>query len=113
MQRRYSTSVREYYPRYSRDEIIHKLRETLQPIRRKIGVEKVILFGSYATGRNTAASDIDLLVVLDTKLIDKNEAYKIIRKSINLRMVKLHLLAKDEYKTLRGLGGLKPWRRRV
>ena len=100
MQRRYSTSVRVYYPRYSREEVIHRLREALQPVYRKLGVEKAILFGSYATGRSTAASDIDLLVVVDTALMDKDEVYKLIRKSIGLRMVELHMLTKDEYKEL-------------
>jgi predicted nucleotidyltransferase len=30
---------------------------------------KIILFGSYATGKETDDSDIDLMVILDTRLV--------------------------------------------
>jgi len=40
-------------------EVIDKLREGYRPI-------KVILFGSYAYGKPTEDSDIDLLILKDT-----------------------------------------------
>jgi len=46
---------------YTTDEIIAKLL----PILRAIPVEKAILFGSYAKGSPTRASDID--IVIDSK----------------------------------------------
>ena len=36
-------------------------------IGQEFGAEKVVLFGSYAYGRPTADSDVDLLVVLRTR----------------------------------------------
>jgi predicted nucleotidyltransferase len=39
--------------------IVERLRQTYQP-------ERVILFGSYAYGRPTRDSDLDLLIVKDT-----------------------------------------------
>lgn len=41
---------------------ISELQELLAPIFRQNGVKQAILFGSYAKGRATAKSDIDLLV---------------------------------------------------
>ncbi len=77
------------------------MRRGVEPIRSEAGVVKVVLFGSYATGRQTAASDIDLLVVIDTSLCDKDSAYKLIRRSIKLRMVELHIISKQEYEQMR------------
>lgn len=41
------------------EEIIKKLKTGYQP-------EKIILYGSYATGKATKDSDIDILVIKDT-----------------------------------------------
>lgn len=41
---------------------IPELQSILSPIFRQNGVKQAILFGSYAKGRATAKSDIDLLV---------------------------------------------------
>jgi uncharacterized protein len=43
--------------------------------------EKVILFGSRATGKATAGSDVDLLVIMDTKVKPIAEEV-VIRKEI-------------------------------
>ena len=42
-------------------EVIRKIVEGVNP-------EKIILFGSFAEGKTTADSDVDLLVILDTYL---------------------------------------------
>lgn len=49
-------------------EVIDKLREEYRPI-------KVILFGSYAYGKPTENSDIDLLILKDT---DKSRAERFV-----------------------------------
>ena len=46
------------------DEQIQKISECLK---REYHAEKVILFGSYATGRATEDSDVDILVIASTK----------------------------------------------
>jgi predicted nucleotidyltransferase len=43
------------------DDIIDRIRNHFHP-------EKIILFGSYATGKVTEESDVDLLIVADTDL---------------------------------------------
>lgn len=47
-------------------DTITKIRELLTPIFQKRKVKKAILFGSYATGKETKKSDLDLMVIMDT-----------------------------------------------
>jgi hypothetical protein len=46
------------------DEILRKLEENREPIR-GFGVRRLGIFGSYARGEQTEASDIDFLVEFD------------------------------------------------
>ena len=56
----------------SRNEIIVQIRHCLQPL----GVNKVILFGSYAKGVQSENSDIDLLVVTNDNFVFESFAQK-------------------------------------
>jgi len=38
----------------------------VKPVLRKYGIKKAILFGSFATGRQTPKSDVDLVLIQDT-----------------------------------------------
>lgn len=42
------------------------LKEAVDRIIKRFNPEKIILFGSYAYGKPTADSDIDLMIVMDT-----------------------------------------------
>jgi len=53
----------------NRDEIIGKLEENRETIRR-LGVRRLGIFGSYAKGEQTAGSDIDFLVEFEKKTFD-------------------------------------------
>ena len=48
---------------------------------RRVKPRKIILFGSYAYGRPTHDSDIDLLVILD-KPLDRFRRYELVDKAI-------------------------------
>ena len=50
-------------------------------IGRQFGAEKVVLFGSYAEGTATEDSDIDLLVVAETAL-PQRECYSVARRLV-------------------------------
>lgn len=63
MRSRSSGSVKITFPRYERGEVIQKLQERIDALRAVLPITRVVLFGSYATGHHTAASDIDVLVV--------------------------------------------------
>ncbi len=41
---------------------IEELKALIEPVARRYGVQKVVLFGSYARGEATGKSDVDLLV---------------------------------------------------
>jgi len=49
------------------DELKDRISDALKPL----GPQKVILFGSYAWGQPTQDSDIDIIVVLDSKDMPK------------------------------------------
>ncbi|MGC8998538.1 MAG: nucleotidyltransferase family protein [Candidatus Bathyarchaeia archaeon] len=99
MPRKSSTTVKIYYPKFSREEIIQKLEENFRNLSKELPIKIVTLFGSYACGRQTAASDIDLFVVVNGK--QKDEAYKRIYRSLNIEKLQLHLYTVDEYEKLR------------
>ncbi|MCL2189422.1 MAG: nucleotidyltransferase domain-containing protein [Defluviitaleaceae bacterium] len=41
---------------------IEKLKELLSPIATELGLERIIVFGSYARGEQGVASDLDLII---------------------------------------------------
>jgi len=92
--------VRIYYPRFSRGELIEKLRRCAEELSKRLPLKRVILFGSYASGRQTAASDVDVLVVYEGKR-DKREVYDLCWDLIGLPNLELHLYLEDEYLKLR------------
>jgi len=55
------------------------LRPAVQKIVDELNPEKITLFGSYAYGRPTPHSDVDLLVVLKTKASLKERSWKVSR----------------------------------
>ncbi len=47
-------------------EIFEQLKKIADRLKRSYGAEKVILFGSYATGDATEDSDVDLFIIAPT-----------------------------------------------
>ncbi|MCM8792841.1 MAG: nucleotidyltransferase domain-containing protein [Candidatus Omnitrophica bacterium] len=45
-----------------------KIKEIVNKIKEKFNPQKIILFGSYAWGRPTEDSDIDLFIVMESNL---------------------------------------------
>ncbi len=48
----------------SREQVISLLKREMSSLKDKYGVEKIVLFGSYAKGTQRSKSDVDLLVSL-------------------------------------------------
>ena len=63
MLQRSSSSVRIFYPRFSREQVVERITQNLGKLQKKLPLLLVALFGSYARGDHTVASDIDLLVI--------------------------------------------------
>ena len=63
MPKKFSSPVQVFYPKFSREEIIQAISRSLGNLGRELPLLLVVLFGSYARGNYTVASDVDLLVV--------------------------------------------------
>jgi len=55
------------------------IRAVVKQIAEKFQPEKIILFGSYAYGQPRPESDVDLLVVMETPLRNREQAAQIAR----------------------------------
>lgn len=96
-----SRSVKISYPAHSREEVLQHLEERVAALRDRLPcVQRVVLFGSYATGRHTAASDIDLLVVYAGNPVP--DAYQAVKKTVGLRGLEPHVYAEAEARAVAG-----------
>ncbi|MCK4661459.1 MAG: nucleotidyltransferase domain-containing protein [Bacteroidales bacterium] len=68
-----------------------KISEIVSKIATGYNPDKIILFGSYATGNASENSDLDLLVVKDSELPRPERAFKI-RKLLYGAMVPIDLI---------------------
>lgn len=87
-------SVRVSYPDHSREELIALLREGIPALAGVLPLRRVTLFGSWARGRATAHSDIDLLVIYDGD--PREDAYVKVRRAIRLRGLEPHVYTAAE-----------------
>lgn len=99
MPRQSSSSVRVFYPRFDRQTLIALLRERLPLLEARLPLARVVLFGSWARGRHTAASDIDLLVVYlgDTR----EDAFGVVKTSLSIPGLEPHVYAQREAAMMR------------
>ncbi|MCX7622824.1 MAG: nucleotidyltransferase domain-containing protein [Thermomicrobium sp.] len=55
--------MRVSWPELTREELLARLRKAVAALAERLPLERVVLFGSWASGRATVASDVDVLVV--------------------------------------------------
>jgi hypothetical protein len=99
MQKESSSSVRVFYPRFDREELIRKLRDRLGDLARELPLRTVVLFGSYAQGKHTVASDIDVLVVYKGE--EREDAFGIVKRTLQISLLEPHVYSEDEYGELK------------
>lgn len=97
MLKKYSSSVKVFFPRYSREEVVKEIYRCVEENRERLGLCKVLLFGSYARGNYTVASDIDIFIVFDDGKSCEDEVYKTLMKCIKLPRVELHIMSRREF----------------
>jgi len=56
------------------------IKDVVRQIIEKFKPQRIILFGSYASGIPHPESDVDLLVIMDTPLRESEQAYQICRE---------------------------------
>lgn len=98
MRKRSSSSVRVFYPRLSREEVVGLLKERLPRLTGKLPVLKAVLFGSYAKGNYTVASDIDLLLVYAGP--PREDAYALAKRTLTIPRLEVHAYTEEEARRL-------------
>jgi predicted nucleotidyltransferase len=89
------SSVKVFYPPYNREELVSMLRQRVAALQEKLPLTRVVLFGSYATGKETISSDVDLLVVYSGG--PRPDAYKLVRRGLKISHLEPHLYTEKEY----------------
>jgi predicted nucleotidyltransferase len=93
-----SPSARVFYPRYSRGAVIDLLRARLPELRRQLPLIRAALFGSYASGRQTAASDIDVLLVYAGA--DRPDAFALAKRALDIRGLEPHVMCEQDFQAV-------------
>ena len=99
MQKESSSSVRIFYPRFNREELILKLKDKMGGLESELPLWLVVLFGSYAQGKYTVASDVDILVVYKGE--ERSDAFRIVKRSLDIPLLEPHVYSEDEYLRLK------------
>lgn len=99
MPEEFSGSVRIFYPKWSRAEIIERLLARMAELSRHLPLRKVVLFGSYATGNYTVGSDVDPLVIYEGE--PRPDAYALVKRILDIPGLEPHLYTQKEYEAMR------------
>ncbi|MDQ7844826.1 MAG: nucleotidyltransferase domain-containing protein [Armatimonadota bacterium] len=75
--------------------MIRRLKERLPALAAQLSLRRVVLFGSYASGRFTTASDIDLLVVYEGPR--REDAYALVHRTLNIPRLEPHVYSLEDY----------------
>lgn len=95
MQRRSSSSVRIFYPKFNRSQLIQDIRGRMADLDQALPLRLVVLFGSYAKDNYTAASDVDLLVVYGGQ--EREKAFATVKKTLGIPRLEPHVYSQKEY----------------
>jgi len=101
MRKESSSSVRIFYPKFDRKELVQKLKKKIKELAKEIPLSLVVLFGSYAHGNYTVGSDIDLLVVYKGK--ERKDAFATVKKTLSISLLEPHVYSENEYEALRSV----------
>lgn len=99
MPRRSSSSVRVFYPRVDRESLIRLLRERLPALAARLPLVRVVLFGSWAHGRHTVASDVDVLVIYEGER--REDAFSVVKTALAMPGLEPHVYAAREVEASR------------
>lgn len=91
-------SVKVFWPSHNRESLIAELRDGIRTLARQLPLRRAVLFGSWAKGRATAFSDIDVLVVYADP--PRDDASRLVSAAIPLRGLEVHLYSESEAEQL-------------
>lgn len=98
MQARSFGSVKAFFPPFEREELLRRLRAGAACLARQIPVKEISLIGSWAQGRATAFSDLDVLVIYEGPVRD--DVLKLPRQCFPLRGLEVHAYAQDQMEAM-------------
>lgn len=101
MRQESSNFVRITFPALNREELVERLRQGVESLAAELPLRSAILFGSWATGRATAFSDIDLLVVYEGP--PREDPYTTVRRHVKVRGLEPHVYSEEEARELRDI----------
>ncbi|MGQ9533328.1 MAG: nucleotidyltransferase family protein [Desulfotomaculales bacterium] len=87
--------MRIFYPPFNREQLTVLLRRFLPDLHGKLPLARVVLFGSYARGNYTVASDVDLLVVYMGP--PRPDAFALVKTCLAVPRLEPHVYAEEEY----------------
>jgi len=99
MQKDSSSSVRIFYPRISREQVIEQLKARLPDLSKELPFSLAVLFGSYAKGNYTVASDVDILVVYKGE--ERKDAFAKVKKMLDIPLLQPHVYSETDYQALK------------
>lgn len=99
MRRRSSSSVRIFYPKFDKEEILQILSERLKELEEKLPLVHVVFFGSYAKQNYTVGSDVDILVIYRGE--KRDDAYAVVKKVLDIPRLEPHPYTEEEYERMK------------
>lgn len=99
MRTKSSGSVRIFYPALDKAGLLRILRERLPRLAGQLPLVRVVLFGSYARGTYTVASDVDLLVIY--RGAPRPDAHALVKRALAIPRLEPHLYTEAEYEAAR------------
>lgn len=101
MPRRSMPSVRVFFPPWTKEEILKRLREGLAVLQEEVPLRRAYLFGSWAAGRALPGSDVDVLLIYEGP--SRQDLHRMARKAFGGLPVELHAYTEEEAKALEPL----------
>lgn len=95
MEKKSSTSVRVFYPRFDRKTLKETISRRLPSLMNRLPISSIILFGSVARGTHTVRSDIDILIVYEGAR--REDAYTVVKKVLDIPRLEPHVYTEEEY----------------
>lgn len=94
-----SSAVKIFYPRFSKEELIEKIRDRLVALNERLPLSYCVLFGSYASDNYTVASDIDLLIIYEGA--NREDAYALSKKLLGIPNLEPHVYCAAEFREMK------------
>jgi predicted nucleotidyltransferase len=90
--------VRVFYAEWSAEELRAALKARLAELGKVLPLERAVLFGSWAAGRATVASDIDLLLVYRGEPVER--AFRQAWEILAIPGLELHIYSDGEARSV-------------